>query len=74
MTLDFSNKGQCVVTVHDYLDGIMKAYDEAVAKHNDGMSPVTKHCYKIAAPKNLFKVDEDCEKLPKDMEAEGSIT
>jgi hypothetical protein len=52
----------------------MKAYDEAVAKHNDGMSPVTKHCYKIAAPKNLFKVDEDCEKLPKDMEAEGSVT
>jgi hypothetical protein len=25
MTLDFSNKGQCVVTMFDYLDGIVKA-------------------------------------------------
>jgi hypothetical protein len=30
MTLDFSHKGQCIVTMHDYLDGILKAYDVAI--------------------------------------------
>jgi hypothetical protein len=34
MTLDFSNKGQCVVTMFQYLDGIMKAYDLVKSKYN----------------------------------------
>jgi hypothetical protein len=30
MTLDFSHKGQCTITMHDYLDRILKAYDAAI--------------------------------------------
>jgi hypothetical protein len=41
MTLDFSHKGQCIVTVHDYLDGILKAYDAAIDRHNNGFLPIT---------------------------------
>jgi hypothetical protein len=70
MTLDFSSKGQCVVTMHDYLDRIVKAYDAAMAKYDDGFLPVTKHHYKTPASENLFTVDEDCEKLPEDMAAD----
>jgi hypothetical protein len=35
MNLDFSHKGQCTVTRHDYLDGILKAYDAAIDKHEN---------------------------------------
>ena len=33
ISLDFSHKGKCIVTMHDYVDGIIKAWDEAVARH-----------------------------------------
>ncbi len=36
MSLDFSQKGQCCVTMYDYLDGILLAFDAAVKKHGDG--------------------------------------
>lgn len=49
---------------------IVKAYDLAIAKYDDGFSPVIKHRYKTPAPKNLFTVNEDCEKLPEDMAAD----
>ncbi len=42
MSLDFSHKGQCHVTMYDYLDGIREAFDAAVEKHGDGFIPVTK--------------------------------
>jgi hypothetical protein len=64
MTLDFSHKGQCIVTMHDYLDGILKTYDAAKDKHDDGFLSVTKQRYETPAPENLFTVDEDCDKLP----------
>ncbi len=67
MPLDFSHKGQCIGTMHDYLDGILKAYDAAIDKHEDGFLPVTKQRYETPAPNNLFMVNEDCEKLPEDM-------
>ncbi len=35
MTLEFSNKRQCVVTMFDYLDGIVKAYDLVISKNNN---------------------------------------
>ena len=70
MTLDFSNKGQCVVTMFDYLDGIVKAYNLVKSKYDDGFVPVTKHRYDSPAPDNLFTVDEDCKKLPEDMAAD----
>ncbi len=43
MTLDFSHKGQCIVTMHDYLDGL-KAYDAAIDKHKNEFLPITKQC------------------------------
>jgi hypothetical protein len=30
MSLDFTNKGQCIVTMDDYLAEIVKAYDLAI--------------------------------------------
>ncbi len=70
MTLDFSHKGQCIVTMHDYLDGILKAYDAAIDKHKNGFLPITKQRYDTQAPDSLFAVNEDYEKLPEDMAAD----
>ena len=55
MTLDFSTKGQCKVTMLDYVREIIADFEKAAPKEEG-----TKLC---AAPKDLFKVDEDCEKL-----------
>ncbi len=63
MSLDFSHKGQCRVTMYDYLDGILQAFDAAVKKHGDGFTPVARQHFKTPAPNNLFVVNEDCEKL-----------
>jgi hypothetical protein len=64
MSLDFSHKGQCCVTMYDYLDGILEAFDEAVKKHSEGYITVKKRqCVRTAAPDNLFVVNEDCKKL-----------
>jgi hypothetical protein len=64
MFLDFSYKGQCCVTMYDYLDGILEAFDEATKKHGEGYITVKKrHCVKTAAPDNLFDVNKDCKKL-----------
>ncbi len=51
MSLYFSHKGQCCVTMYDYLDGILEAFDEAVKKHGEVYITVNKrHCVKTAAP------------------------
>jgi hypothetical protein len=71
MTLDFSHKGQCTVTMHDYLDGILKAFDAAIDKHENGFLPITRQHYETPAPDNLFMVNENCEKLPEDMAADS---
>ncbi len=70
MSLDFSHKGKVFVTMHDYLDGIIETYDAAKDKHDDGFLPVTKQRYETPASKNLFTVDEDCEKMPEEMAAD----
>ena len=70
MSLDFSHKGQCRVSMYDYVDGILEAFDDVVKKHNDGYLKVGKRRSKSsAAPNNLFVVNEDCEKLPDDVAA-----
>ncbi len=63
MSLNFSHNGKCHVTMYDYLDGILQAFDTAVMKHSDGFTAVTRQCFKTPAPDNLFVVNEDCEKL-----------
>jgi hypothetical protein len=64
MSLNFSHKGQCGVIMHDYIDGILQAYDLAIKDHDSGYQIVEKHRAKTsAAPDNLFVMNEDCEKL-----------
>jgi hypothetical protein len=70
MSLDFSHKGQCRVTMYDYLDGILQTFDAAVKKHGDGFKPVTKQRFKTPAPDNLFVVNEDCDKLSEAVSAD----
>jgi hypothetical protein len=55
MTLDYSVPGQVKITMLDYGDEILAAFDKAEPK---GVCKKTR-----AAPDSLFKVDEDCEKL-----------
>ncbi len=64
MLLDFSHKGQCQFTMHDYIDGILQVYDLVIKDHDNGYQIVEKRCAKTsAAPDNLLVVNEDCKKL-----------
>ena len=42
MALDYLHKGECCVTMYDYLDRTLDAFDEATKKHRDGWILVTK--------------------------------
>jgi hypothetical protein len=55
MTLDYIIPGQVKITMLDYVDEILAAFDKAEPK-GGGMKT-------SAAPDILFKVEEDCEKL-----------
>jgi hypothetical protein len=55
MTLDYSVPGQVKITMLDYVDAILAAFDKAEPKGGGKNTS--------AAPDSLFKVDEDCEKL-----------
>jgi hypothetical protein len=66
MSLDFSHVNQCRITMIDYVDEIVAAYDKASSELDDGFTLVFKkgNCSKSsAAPDDLFVVDEDAEKL-----------
>jgi hypothetical protein len=55
MTLDYSVRGQVKITMLDYVDAILTAFDIAEPKGAGTKSS--------AASDNLFTVNEDCEKL-----------
>jgi hypothetical protein len=55
MKLDFTQRGRVVITVFEYLKEIIIAFDKA--------DPTGGGTKTSATPSNLFKVDEDCEKL-----------
>jgi hypothetical protein len=55
MTLDYSVPGQVKITMLDYVNEILVAFDNAEPK--GGGTKIS------AAPGSLFKVDEDCKKL-----------
>ncbi len=64
MLLDFSHKGQCRVSMYDYVDSILEAFDSAVKRYDDGYLKVGKCRSKSsAAPDNLFIVNKYCKKL-----------
>ena len=58
MTLDYTVKGQCKIHMFDYVEETLKFFDKIAPKETGTKSS--------AAPKDLFIVNEDCEKLPKD--------
>ena len=66
MSLDFSHVNQCRITMIDYVDEIVAAYDKALNELDDGFTLVFKkgnRSKSSAAPDDLFVVDEDAEKL-----------
>jgi hypothetical protein len=63
VSLDLSHKGQCQVIMHDYINGILQAYDLAIKDHDNRYQIIEKRCAKTSAtPDNLFVVNEDCKK------------
>ncbi len=66
MSLDFSHANQYRVTMIDYVDEIVVAYDKALTKLSDGFSAVKKKlniARTSTPPDYLFVVNEDAEKL-----------
>jgi hypothetical protein len=67
MTLDFATKRQVRISMIDYVEDVVRAWDSAkVATDDDGFKRVLPKARKgrsSAAPDDLFKVDEDSEKL-----------
>ena len=55
MTLDYTIYGQVKITMFDYIDEILTAFEKAEPKGGGTKTS--------AASENLFKVDKDCEKL-----------
>jgi hypothetical protein len=56
MTLDYTVRRRVNISMFDYIDEIINAFDKAEPKGGGSKSS--------AAPDDLFKVDKDCEKLP----------
>jgi hypothetical protein len=56
MTLDYTVCGQVNISMFDYIDKIINAFDKA--EHKGGGTKSS------AAPDDHFKVNEDCDKLP----------
>ena len=64
MKLDFTTAGGVIVTMIDCLNDVIKAWESAATKFNDGFERVAKRQrIATAAPENLFKVNEDVVKL-----------
>ncbi len=66
MSLDFSHANQCRVTMIDYVDEIVVAYDKALTELSDGFSAIKKKsniARTSAAHDDLIVVNEDAEKL-----------
>jgi hypothetical protein len=69
MSLDFGHNNQCRISMIDYVDKIVAAYNKALGKLDDGFSAVKKKnnpARTSAAPDDLFVVDKDAEKLNKE--------
>jgi hypothetical protein len=66
MSLDFSHPNQCRVTMINYVDEIVAAYDKALKDLSDGFNAATKKknvARTSAALDDLFIVNKDAEKL-----------
>ncbi len=64
MTLDFATLKTVTVTILKYVDEIIGSWDKACSELDDGYKAVFgRKRIAIAAPDDLFKVDEDAVKL-----------
>jgi hypothetical protein len=57
MTLDFTTAGQVKVSMFNFVDDLLRDYKKAAPEEHGTKTS--------AAPRNLFVVDDDCEKLDK---------
>jgi hypothetical protein len=62
MTLDYTVRGQVKITIFDYVDEILTAFDKPEPKGGGTKTS--------AAPDSIFKVDDNCEKLKQDKAVE----
>jgi hypothetical protein len=62
MNLDYTVRGQVKITMFDYINEIITAFDKAEPKVGGTKTS--------AAPDSIFKVDESCEKLKQDKAVE----
>jgi hypothetical protein len=62
MTLDYTVRGQVKITMFDYVDDILTAFDNAEPKRGGAKTR--------AAPESLFKVDESCTRLSQNKDVE----
>jgi hypothetical protein len=62
ITPDYNVRGQGMITMFDYVNEILTAFDKAELKGGGTKTS--------AAPASLFKVDENCEKLKQDKAVE----
>jgi hypothetical protein len=62
ITLDYTVHGQVKITMFDYIDEILTAFNKAEPKGGGNNTS--------AAPESLFKVDESCEKIKQDKAVE----
>ncbi len=68
MEMDFTLKGEVHITMLKHLDDAVETFENAQAKFSEGFIEVKRKRSKaqlIAAPKDLFVVNEECKKLPK---------
>ena len=64
MRLDFTTAGVVIVTMIEYIDDVIKEWEEATSKLDDGFEHViSRQRIATAAPEDLFKVDDDQVKL-----------
>ena len=66
--LDFSTKGEVHITMPKHLDDAVETFENAQAEFNEGFIKVKRkrrRSQMTVDPKDLFVVNEECEKLPK---------
>ena len=70
MVLDYSHQGEVHLRMPKHLDDVQKTFDECQAKIGNGFMMVKmRNCGKSqmrCAPRNLFEVNEESEKLQKE--------
>jgi hypothetical protein len=66
MKLEFTTAGVVSVSMINYIQDVIKEWEDSTSKLDDGFERVIKRQIATAAPDDLFKVDEDQVKLGKE--------